>query len=720
MKLRYLFSMIVASVLLFASCAPEAPTTSFDNIKLDKTFVVIPEEGGSVELTVNATEAWAFDTLYTEDTWPNVITRKKDDNGNYQVSKVEASWLSVDKMSSEAGEVVVTFTAEAVSGGRELELCIKAGLNSQFVKVRQGSLESVSATCKEVIDGPDGKTYKTKGVVTSIVNTEYGNWYLNDGTGEVYVYGTLDKDGKTKNFKSLGLEVGDVVEVEGPKLTYGSTVELVDVMVLSIEKSLVKVLTESQVYPKEGGEFEVKLAYKGDEVLPTVGEECRDWASVVAMKKVAGVATKIEPNPADTCVVTLNVLPNTGGTRDGSVSFSTKSGKNSSEVAFDFQQEGSIVDATVADFLAQPVGPALFKLTGRVSGLKTGDYGNFHLVDATGSVYVYGLTATPVEKNDKSFPTLGVKEGDIVTIVGKRDQYPNAKVENEKEQVGGPAYYVSHVSAKVATVEQFKAAAEDDTRYMLTGVVSDIAMDKKDPTKVNAYGNFNITDETGTVYVYGLTYAPVASNDKSFEKLGLKNGDKVTLVGTRTSYNGAIQVGGPAYYVSHEAGAPAVDPWEAAAKYTNGAEATADALMKEIRAYADATNLYVRVTATAALDGADYLDVEFCDGNGANSVWWGWTTTGTNTYWKEHKGTVDANGNLTAMQFSHNGEYKDIVVKSEKAGSDMVWTLTYPRAYVDTYKANGKTYIAAILWKGWDGYWAVPARTNAMLEVTLP
>ena len=35
--------------------------------------------------------------------------------------------------------------------------------------------------------------------------------------------------------------------------------------------------------------------------------------------------------------------------------------------------------------------------------------------------------------------------------------------------------------------------------------------------------------------------------------MGLKEGDTVTLIGTRTSFNGTIQVGGPAYYVSHKA-----------------------------------------------------------------------------------------------------------------------------------------------------------------------
>ena len=44
-----------------------------------------------------------------------------------------------------------------------------------------------------------------------------------------------------KNFLSLGIEVGDIVTVEGPKTTYNGTVELVNVTVINIEKSLIKV-----------------------------------------------------------------------------------------------------------------------------------------------------------------------------------------------------------------------------------------------------------------------------------------------------------------------------------------------------------------------------------------------------------------------------------------------------------------------------------------------
>jgi hypothetical protein len=53
-------------------------------------------------------------------------------------------------------------------------------------------------TCAEVIAGPDSKTYQVTGTVTAIANTTYGNWYLTDKTGTIYIYGTLDAKGAEK------------------------------------------------------------------------------------------------------------------------------------------------------------------------------------------------------------------------------------------------------------------------------------------------------------------------------------------------------------------------------------------------------------------------------------------------------------------------------------------------------------------------------------------
>ena len=79
--------------------------------------------------------------------------------------------------------------------------------------------------------------------------------------------------------------------------------------------------------------------------------------------------------------------------------------------------------------------------------------------------------------------------------------------------------------------------------YQLTGVIKNLAN--------TTYGNFDLVDETGSVYVYGLTQDKQSSNNQSFSKLGLKEGDVLTLMGTRAAFNNTAQIGGPAYYVSH-------------------------------------------------------------------------------------------------------------------------------------------------------------------------
>lgn len=513
MKLRNIFT-ILAAALAFAFVGCQEEERFLSEVKVSSSYVALPADGSqSATIEVTAVGAWEFTGI--------------------------PEWLTVSPVSG-SGNATVTFSAAATKSTNEatLELVCEGAVQTINVLQMTEKVETPISTCKFVNEqGVDGTVYRVKGTVTSIANTQYGNWYLQDETGTVYVYGTL-YDGAEKQFTKHGIEVGDIVTCEGPRKDYSGTIELVNVTVIAIEKSLIKVdevSPEDATLPIEGGEFTVTLTAKGEGVNVVVPEAAQSWLSVT------GVSAS-----ASTTVVTFTAAANAGGDRETELTFKTTSNGVEYTAVAALKQTGSIVECSVADFLAQPAGTALFKLTGKVEKLQTGDYGNFNLVDGTGSVYVYGLTATKVEKNDKSFPTLGIKEGDVVTLIGTRAEF------NGTAQVGGPAYYVSHIGHKTATVAEFIAAAEDDTRYMLTGIVSNIAMDKDDPTKESAYGNFDLTDETGKVYVYGLTVGPVAKNDKSFPKIGLKNGDKVTIVGTRTSFNGTVQVGGPAYYISHE------------------------------------------------------------------------------------------------------------------------------------------------------------------------
>ena len=116
---------------------------------------------------------------------------------------------------------------------------------------------------------------------------------------------------------------------------------------------------------------------------------------------------------------------------------------------------------------------------------------------------------------------------------------------------GGSTSGTEPTNLVTATIKEFLAAAESsDTWYKLTGKI--INIEKED------YGNFTIKDETGEVYIYGMTSKWVGSNDKSFSKIGLKVGDTVTLGTLRGSYQGTPQGGGnkvPAFYISHVSGA---------------------------------------------------------------------------------------------------------------------------------------------------------------------
>ena len=510
MKLRNIFT-ILAAALAFAFVGCQEEERFLSEVKVSSSYVALPAEGGSQDIQVTAVGAWEFTGV--------------------------PEWLTVSPASG-SGDATVTFTAAETKSTNEatIELVCEGAVQTINVLQMTEKLEVPISTCAEVIAGQDGVVYRVKGTVTSIANTLYGNWYLDDGTGSVYIYGTLYQ-GATKQFEKHGLEVGDIVTVEGPRKDYSGTIELIDVTVIEIEKSLIKVdevSPEDATLPIEGGEFTVTLTAKGEGVTVVVPEAAQSWLSVT------GVSAS-----ASTTVVTFTAAANAGGDRETELTFKTTSNGVEYTAVAALKQVGSIVECSVADFLAQPVGTALFKLTGRVAKLQTGDYGNFDLVDGTGSVYVYGLTATKVEKNDKSFPSLGIKEGDVVTLIGTRAEY------NGTAQVGGPAYYVSHIGHTEVTIADFLAKEKSkENWYKLTGTIEEIVGAE--------YGNFYLKDDTGRVYVYGLTAGPVAKNDKSFAKLGLKVGDKVTLIGTRDRYDNAKvedqkdQVGGPAYYISHE------------------------------------------------------------------------------------------------------------------------------------------------------------------------
>lgn len=146
-----------------------------------------------------------------------------------------------------------------------------------------------------------------------------------------------------------------------------------------------------------------------------------------------------------------------------------------------------------------------------------------------------------------------IKVGDEVVICGKLTNYNGTPETASKKAY---IYSLNGVTKnemgekpeeiKSVTIAEFNAAAESSSVwYQLTGIVNNL----KDN---DMYGNFDLEDETGSVYVYGVL-SEKGGAKRLFQELvaakGIQNGSKLTIIGNRGSYNGKIEVTN-AYFVS--------------------------------------------------------------------------------------------------------------------------------------------------------------------------
>ena len=111
---------------------------------------------------------------------------------------------------------------------------------------------------------------------------------------------------------------------------------------------------------------------------------------------------------------------------------------------------------------------------------------------------------------------------------------------------GGETPDTPAAEVKTVTVAEFNAASEStNVWYQLTGTISNLK-------EGDQYGNFDLTDATGTVYVYGVL-SEKGGEKKKFQDLvaakGIKNGSTITIIGNRGSYKDKIEVMN-AYFVS--------------------------------------------------------------------------------------------------------------------------------------------------------------------------
>jgi hypothetical protein len=271
--------------------------------------------------------------------------------------------------------------------------------------------------------------------------------------------------------------------------------------------------------PLEGGEFVAYLTCKGEGVSVEIPDDAKSWLSISSIESAG-----------EEVVVKFNAAANTGGDRGTTLTFRTTDGTKNYTTQTTLSQKGAIIDATVAEFLAAEVGDTQYRLTGVISSISDATSGKLNLKDYSGEVYVYKIV---------DFATKGLKEGDIITIVGKRAAY------NGSPQVSG-AVLESSISVTPATIAEVLTKSDDNNTYfMVTGEITSITSDK--------YGNLYFKDGDSQILVYGCYPGYGATGDDRYYFLGdagIKVGDTLTVIGTKGSYNGENEIKN-GFYFSH-------------------------------------------------------------------------------------------------------------------------------------------------------------------------
>lgn len=158
----------------------------------------------------------------------------------------------------------------------------------------------------------------------------------------------------------------------------------------------------------------------------------------------------------------------------------------------------SAVSKTVAEFLAAANKTTYFKLTGTVSNFNA-TYCSFDLTDASGSVYVYSV-------ENKSDWSSKIANGGTIVLAGKYDYYTNTTDDSKSKAEVIEAHIFSfeagetpdYGKAEAKTIKEFIAAADKTTYFKLTGTISNY-----NATQCR----FDLTDDSGSIYVYSVTDA---------------------------------------------------------------------------------------------------------------------------------------------------------------------------------------------------------------------
>ena len=369
MKLYRFFLSILAGAALAAGCVQEQVISSLDSFQVENSYLTIALGGGIANTAVKATSQWSFDDATVPE------------------------WLTVTPRSGGSEVTGIVFAADANTGSsaRTANLVVNVGSRKQRFTVIQagpGAYEAPISTIAEVMAGNDGQTFRVRGTVTTIVNTNYGNLNIQDETGTIYIYGLFNAKGQypkdAGGWNTFGVESGDIITVQGPRTMYGTTLELVDATLIKVEKSLISVEPgEIALESAEAGTFTISVVSKADgmAVLPS-----ESWIKL----------TDIAAGEGGAAVYSFAYEANTTtAARTASVVFKATNSSKSVSVS---QPGVPPTGQSITDIVALPDNSGVETLESTVVAKTTK---GFVISDGANAIYAYDNGANAVEIGDK-------------------------------------------------------------------------------------------------------------------------------------------------------------------------------------------------------------------------------------------------------------------------------------------------------------------------------
>lgn len=495
MKFGKLFLCVIASAALLAGCKEEEQPTVSPSISVDATALkAFSIQGGQDEIqqvTVTSNRDWE-------------IEKKVD-------------WIHVNPESGSASDAPQTVDIYVDSNedgiARNAKITFKAGVVNKEVTISQegkeveytdiADIRALGASSTKIDDG----TY-IKGIVISDqkgLNNLSSNKsiYLQDETAgiqlfcaanvhEDYVRGdevTVDISGLMVSQYGQALQIVEGVDAEG---------STIGVPVARLSKvSSGNAITAKEITMEQLLSYEFEGQYVSISSPVQVVDADLEKTFVVGGKATSIKFTDAQGNTFDVrtsqyATFKDEKVPQGSGILKGIASRYN----NGAQVVFStaddwtaltgarFEIEIPEAEAlTIEEFLAKEEGATYYQLEGVVTNLVNTTYGNFTLVDATGEVYVYGLKKDATSSN-QTFGETGVKEGDVVVLIGKRASF------NDAPQVGD-AYYVSHKEGFAVSPLTLSIPADGgSTTFNITGGVA--------WTAVSDNSAFTVETQSGT------------------------------------------------------------------------------------------------------------------------------------------------------------------------------------------------------------------------------